>query len=70
MTLPDHRYEDSACDSQVRGERDGASKLKNKDVYQIRKDLSVPASVWARKLGVHPTTIRNVKKGISWRHLL
>lgn len=54
--------------NQVRGERSPSAKLTDELVLQIR--AGGRQIDWARKLGVRPETIRRVRNGTRWRHLL
>lgn len=57
---------------QVRGSTHPYSKLTEEDVLQIKKDLSngVGQRELAKRYGVKPTNISNIKVGLSWRHVV
>lgn len=50
------------------GERHGSAKLSASDVVIIRQS-GEPASAIAKKFGVTPGTINNIRGGFTWRHL-
>lgn len=54
-----------------RGERNGVSRLTANKVRLIRSDLrkGITASRLAKQYGVHPTTIRQIHYGKTWRHV-
>lgn len=41
-------------------------RLTAEEVRTVLADPSVPGGVWARRLGVSPATISNVRSGVSW----
>ena len=53
------------------GERNNQAKLTNADVIQIRELLAqgVDRRIIAPQFGVTPTSISNIKHGLTWRHL-
>jgi hypothetical protein len=53
---------------QITGERNGRAKLTPELVRRIRQD-DRPQTEWAEELGVHPTTIGNIRAGKKWRHV-
>ena len=50
------------------GEEHPKAKLTAQDVREIRRS-SEPSTILAAKYGVSETTLRNARKGISWRHV-
>lgn len=53
----------------ARGERQGRSKLKSKDVVEIRLSTK-PQYILATKFGVNQGAISKIKKRKSWRHVI
>lgn len=53
------------------GENSNSGKLKNSDVYQIRKMLSekVQINIIAKRFNVGRRSISNIKHGVSWTHI-
>ncbi len=46
-------------------------KLNPEQVEAIRDSThTIPSSVWAKRLGVTPRTVRGIRAGGTWRHLL
>lgn len=54
----------------AKGERNGRSKLTSEQVIEIKSDNISKQSVIARKFGVDPTTVRDIKKGKIWGSVL
>jgi len=53
------------------GSKSSGCKLTPSEVDDVLRSAdSVPASVWARRLGVKDATIRCIRKGSSWTHLV
>jgi len=53
-----------------RGERAPKAKLKNEQVLEIKSLLGVQSlSSLARRFGVNPTSIHNIKSGKHWSHI-
>ena len=52
----------------VRGTRHRDAKLTEKDVIEIRLSPARHVDL-AKKYGVHPTTIINIRQGTTWRHV-
>ena len=53
----------------ARGEHHGRAKLTEGEVCKIFADLFTPKMRLAREYGVCPKNIRNIKQGITWRHV-
>jgi len=53
------------------GEKNGMSKLSNKEVLSIRKDLKAGVSsiLLAKQYGVHPNHILRIKRNESWKNV-
>jgi len=50
----------------VQGERNPRAKLTWDDVNEIRRDLTTPAKVFARRLGVTRESVLNVRRYATW----
>ena len=77
---PEHLYIGSQADNvgdmakrnrfgDMRGERNGRSKLTEDQVREIRQRLDEMCTVLAVEYGVTPTLISRIRKGKSWRHV-
>lgn len=57
---------------QARGERGGMSKLKDKDVIAIRRLFidNISNCEIGRKFGVRDVTIRDIRIGKTWKHVM
>lgn len=51
------------------GERHGRSKLSSDDVAEIRSSRGVGQQYLSDKYGVHQTTISDIKRGWTWKHV-
>lgn len=51
------------------GEKNGNSKLKNSDVYNIRFKENASLNQIAEKYGVSKKSVLNIKQGKSWKHI-
>lgn len=58
-------------DKQLKGENNGAAKLCDEQVREIKKDLQhgVSGSYLGRKYGISKTTISQIKLGKTWKHV-
>jgi group I intron endonuclease len=60
----------SISKKQAVGEKNPASKLSEIDVINIRNNLSLGTTLTSRKYGVSKTTIKRIRNGKSWTHIL
>jgi len=52
-----------------RGEKCPVAKLTDSIVRQIRLSPEIPASEWAKQLGVDKGTVKSARRGATWKHL-
>lgn len=73
---PDHLWpgshhanmKDMVRKARRRGERNSAAVLTEEIVLELRRS-KLPHAVWAKRLGVHATTIHSARVGKKWSHL-
>lgn len=53
-----------------RGERQWIAKLTAQDVIAIRSEPTTKVATLAKRFNVKPCTISQIRRGITWRHLL
>jgi hypothetical protein len=71
VTPSENRARQARRNLQRYGCRSTHCKLNPEQVEAIRDSADViPSSVWAKRLGITPRTVREVRAGDTWKHLL